>query len=142
MVSSFHQLSTGAGAPPPARPDADTSPRIRMSSARYGRRRFSTGAGAPPPARPDADTSPRIRMSSARDGRRRSFTGAGAPPPARPDADPSPRIRMSSARDGRRRFFTEFLSAESWQRETHDSRLPTQLTEISQDPTRSSATAY
>src|SRR5438876_11132172 len=34
-------FSTGAGAPPPARTDADTSPRIPMSSARCGRRRFS-----------------------------------------------------------------------------------------------------
>jgi len=27
---------TGAGAPPPARTDADASPRIRLSSARHG----------------------------------------------------------------------------------------------------------
>jgi Protein of unknown function (DUF3311) len=32
----------GGGAPPPPRADADTSPRIRSSSARYGRRRFSS----------------------------------------------------------------------------------------------------
>ena len=105
--------------PTPARTDADTSPRISMSSARYGRRRFCTGGGAPPPARTDADTSPRISMSSARCGRRRFCTGAGAPPPApqrgsrvgdpapaRTDADTSPRISMSSARCGRRRFCT------------------------------------
>src|SRR5438093_11006863 len=41
---------TGGGAPPPPRTDADASPRIRMSSARHGRRRLllSTGGGAPP----------------------------------------------------------------------------------------------
>src|SRR5262245_6341696 len=32
---------TGGGAPPPPRTDADTSPRICMSSARCGRRRFN-----------------------------------------------------------------------------------------------------
>src|SRR6266566_906149 len=37
--------STGAGAPPPARTDADTARRIRMSATRCGRRRFSAGAG-------------------------------------------------------------------------------------------------
>src|SRR2546428_2573847 len=37
-----HLFFTGAGAPPPARPDADTSPRISMSSARCGRRRSSS----------------------------------------------------------------------------------------------------
>src|SRR5207247_6520517 len=31
---------TGAGAPPPARADADASPRISLSSARHGRRRL------------------------------------------------------------------------------------------------------
>ena len=104
---------TGAGAPPPARTDADASPRISMSSARHGRRRFCTGAGAPPPARTDADASPRISMSSARHGRRRFCTGAGAPPPARTDADASPRIYMSSARHGRRRFRVGFRTREA-----------------------------
>src|SRR3989442_695749 len=37
-----HLFFTGAGAPPPARPDADASPRISMSSARCGRRRSSS----------------------------------------------------------------------------------------------------
>jgi tRNA pseudouridine55 synthase len=38
---SESQLSfTGAGAPPPARTDADASPRIGMSSARHGRGRY------------------------------------------------------------------------------------------------------
>jgi hypothetical protein len=42
-------FSTGAGAPPPARANADPSPRIRSSSARGGRRRFYflTGFGVP-----------------------------------------------------------------------------------------------
>src|SRR3989441_2105111 len=71
---------TGAGAPPPARAFADTSPRISMSAARCGRRRFFTGGGAPPPPRAIADASPRIRMSSARPGRRRLFTPGLAPP--------------------------------------------------------------
>src|SRR3989454_11601731 len=65
---------TGAGAPPPARAFADTSPRIYTSSAPCGRRRFFTGAGAPPPARPIADASPRIHLSSARRGRRRFWS--------------------------------------------------------------------
>ena len=39
--------STGAGAPPPARTDADASPRISMSSAQHGRRRC-TGLGPHP----------------------------------------------------------------------------------------------
>ena len=75
-------LCTGAGAPPPARTDADASPRIHMSSARHGRRRLSTGAGAPPPARTDADASPRIHMSSARHGRRRSKHWRWGPTPS------------------------------------------------------------
>jgi hypothetical protein len=33
-------FSTGAGAPPPARPFADASPRLRIASPRHGRRRF------------------------------------------------------------------------------------------------------
>ena len=43
---------TGAGAPPPARADADTEPRIPMSSARCGRRRS-------PPAPPALASSTR-----------------------------------------------------------------------------------
>src|SRR5882672_5966475 len=39
---------TGAGAPPPARPYADPSPRISTSSARGGRRRFSLAPGPHP----------------------------------------------------------------------------------------------
>ena len=38
---SVRHLSTGGGAPPPPRTDADTFARIPMSSLRYGRRRFS-----------------------------------------------------------------------------------------------------
>jgi hypothetical protein len=43
----------GGGAPPPPRTDADTSPRIRSSSARYGRRRSSLvpGGGATSPTK-------------------------------------------------------------------------------------------
>jgi MFS family permease len=58
----------GAGAPPPARADADTSPRISMSSARRGRRRFSffTGAGAvQPPARTDTASTGRFLGQAA-----------------------------------------------------------------------------
>jgi error-prone DNA polymerase len=43
VACSQEQLScTGAGAPPPARTDADAPPRIRWSSASHGRRRVST----------------------------------------------------------------------------------------------------
>ena len=39
FLGADHLFSTGAGAPPPARTDADASPRIRSSSAQRGRRR-------------------------------------------------------------------------------------------------------
>ena len=39
---------TGDGAPPPSRTDADASPRIRMSSARHGRRRSALAVGPHP----------------------------------------------------------------------------------------------
>jgi methylated-DNA-[protein]-cysteine S-methyltransferase len=39
-MSIRHLFFTGAGAPPPARSDADASPRICSSSARHGRRRW------------------------------------------------------------------------------------------------------
>src|SRR2546426_1732801 len=64
------------GNPPPARTYADASPRILMSSARHGRRRFFTGAAAPPPAltpsrgfyrsRGPTPRSPRSRVALAR----------------------------------------------------------------------------
>src|SRR5882672_584353 len=71
-------LFIGAGARPAARIVADASPRIHMSSARCGRRRFSSALGPDPPRESVADTSPRIPVSSARHGCRRlpQFTDA------------------------------------------------------------------
>jgi hypothetical protein len=41
MILTVRRSSSGAGAPPPARTDADISPRIHLSSGRSGRRRSS-----------------------------------------------------------------------------------------------------
>ena len=61
---------TGAGAPPPARTDADIFARISMSSLRCGRRRFRIGGGAP--------ASPPARLVDISYGTRRSADGAKA----------------------------------------------------------------
>ena len=78
------------GNPPPARADADASPRLP-------RPRLSVAAGAA------------VRLSQRCNSSRFTvplsfFNGGAAPPPARADADTSPRIHMSSARCSRRRF--------------------------------------
>src|SRR5882762_581831 len=96
-------LFTGAGAPPPARTDADASPRLRLASARHGRRRFSLAPGPHP--RRELTLMPRFGFTSPRLGMAAgAFHWRRGPPPARTDADASPRIHMSSARHGRRRF--------------------------------------
>src|SRR2546425_4177006 len=63
---------TGAGAPPPARTDADTSPRISTSAARCGRRRclLATAALAFVASQVLSTQSPRLLVLNKEDEKR------------------------------------------------------------------------
>src|SRR6267143_341401 len=92
---------TGAGAPPPARAIADTSPRICSSSARCGRRRyvFHWRWGIHP--RRELSVTPRLGFARPRLGvaaGATSFTGAGAPPQR--ELSLTPRLGFSRLRLG------------------------------------------
>jgi len=72
IAGASHLLCTGAGAPPPARTDADTEPRIPMSSARCGRRRSPASPAGPAPRSSKSSPLGRTARSACHSADRRS----------------------------------------------------------------------